>query len=1005
MSSTLLRVAVAIAALCGLATAQPVPIALYEFDEGSGTTVADTSGVSPAVDLTIQDASRVEWGPGFLTLDRARLETVGAATRITDAIVTSGEFSVALWVTQTDTTQDGPARMVSLSMGSSARNFTLGHGGYSSIPDDTYSVRVRTTAQVAGQPEAIGGAGDVELGLQQIVATFNVDDGELRVWVNEDPDIVTTIPGALSNWNNTFRLLVGNEDGSDRPWNGVVHRLAIYDAELGSGDVSALLKSGSGDPDPARVQSVGAEEFAASMPVGGALNATSRNFGIRNASETASVDVRIARSAAWVSTEVDGVDVLEADNYRLGTRRVAKLGISLDQAAVTALGAGTHTATVTVENKTNNIGTYSITVRVLVFEPLPPLPPGPVDLSILPEDRRTIWNPGIYGGVPPDDASAGTFPNGVGPAIQHGATLTPSGGDDRTQIQSALDAAGTAATKASRRFVQLGAGTFNVGSPGLSVPSYVILRGTLAGATRQTVLAQNFEGNFIFLSGGSGTLWTTPVSCVGVQAKGATEIVVSDATGLSVGDVISIDHATDGSFRGPAEGDFLRDIPSPTGRFIGYLTSLWYQRQPYSEGRGVQNLFPDSTERRNISQRCEILEITGNTLKIYDDKLVVHGAPLHSTYYNDPQVYLASGQGEMLRYAGLEDLRIHPFGQNGHRVVFINQAAFCWVDNIEIDGKAQPWSGRHLQLYGQAYRCEIRHSYFHESSSYVQGANGYGIVVGGSENLVEDNVVVTLNKPIVCESTQGGNVIAYNFVDNAVIPDPPRDGQPVIPDQEDGFFQEAAISTHASFCNWDLFEGNQTPNITIDSTHGNNGWEVAFRNWCFGRNGNGYASAYERAISVDGWNWEVTSIGNVLWVPGANAEISPSEVLFTPGLGRSPLSGGPEWVYLIGSNAWNPNNGSKPGADHVDGGTRYPLWPDGFASQWFHRHLDFDYATSTQFVNPESSVSTLPNSLYLESAPAFFDGFTWPWIYPSGESHEQRVLQLPAKVRYDAGVP
>ena len=85
---------------------------------------------------------------------------------------------------------------------------------------------------------------------------------------------------------------------------------------------------------------------------------------------------------------------------------------------------------------------------VLFGAPAPPIPPnpgggfGPVNMDIVPADRRTVWNPGIYGGIPPDNAVLGTFPNGVGPATQHGSTLTPSGGDDRGQISSALSAAG-----------------------------------------------------------------------------------------------------------------------------------------------------------------------------------------------------------------------------------------------------------------------------------------------------------------------------------------------------------------------------------------------------------------------------------------------------------------------------------------------------------------------------------------------------------------------------------
>ena len=46
-------------------------IVLYEFDEGSGATVSDSSGVAQALDLSIADPANVTWSPGYLTIDSA----------------------------------------------------------------------------------------------------------------------------------------------------------------------------------------------------------------------------------------------------------------------------------------------------------------------------------------------------------------------------------------------------------------------------------------------------------------------------------------------------------------------------------------------------------------------------------------------------------------------------------------------------------------------------------------------------------------------------------------------------------------------------------------------------------------------------------------------------------------------------------------------------------------------------------------------------------------------
>jgi hypothetical protein len=343
-------------------------------------------------------------------------------------------------------------------------------------------------------------------------------------------------------------------------------------------------------------------------------------------------------------------------------------------------------------------------------------------------------------------------------------------------------------------------------------------------------------------------------------------------------------------------------------------------------------------------------------------------------------VYRSAGTGDVTRYAGLEDLVVWPNGTSGQRIIGLHQAAFCWVKNVETDGTRNTWSGRHIELYAQTYRCEIRGSYIHGSSNYNQGGNAYGIDYQGSECLIEDNIVRQLNKPIVGENSGGGNVIGYNYVDEAVI------------GSLTNSWQEAAISTHASFCHSDLIEGNHTPNIGSDATHGNNGWITYFRNWATGQNSSGYATTYRRAIFSDGWNREMTSIGNVLWKPGVTINYG----LLTPSTGANPVYNGPTSVYLLGSNAWTPGGGNKPGADN---------WDNGQAAALFHRHMDFDYKSNAQYDNPANAVKTLPDSLYLTTKPDFFGWNPWPWVVPSGSTHVDRVKTLPAKARFDAGTP
>src|SRR5207244_3749155 len=85
--------------------------------------------------------------------------------------------------------------------------------------------------------------------------------------------------------------------------------------------------------------------------------------------------------------------------------------------------------------------------------------------SVLPADRRTLWNPGV------------TYAGGGIPArTDVCASLRPSGGDDTQAIQAALDGCGR------EQVVQLSAGTFNVTGDGLNFrTSHVTLRGAGSG--------------------------------------------------------------------------------------------------------------------------------------------------------------------------------------------------------------------------------------------------------------------------------------------------------------------------------------------------------------------------------------------------------------------------------------------------------------------------------------------------------------------------------------------
>src|SRR5206468_11695385 len=93
-----------------------------------------------------------------------------------------------------------------------------------------------------------------------------------------------------------------------------------------------------------------------------------------------------------------------------------------------------------------------------------------------------------------------------------------------------------------------------------------------------------------------------------------------------------------------------------------------------------------------------------------------------------------------------------------------------------------------------------------------------------------------MNKPLTMRATGGGNVVAYNYVDNAWT-------------SADSRLQETTIDMgHASFPYMELVEGNWAAQIATEAVWGNSGWMTLFRNYASsGPQRTGACEAYQIA--------------------------------------------------------------------------------------------------------------------------------------------------------------
>ena len=222
-------------------------VVLYDFEESRGSTVRDVSGVGTPLDLTIDDTNNVSRRNGALSIDSETIvESSGPATKIINALKATNEITIEAWVQPKNTTQDGPARIVTLSSNTSLRNFTLGQD------DDAYDTRLRTTAASNnGTPSLSTSDGSVTTSLTHVVFTRSHPSGETRIYLNGILAATGSTPSSFSNWDNAHRFALGNEITNNREWLGTFNLVAIYDRALTQSDVSQNFAAGHDGDTPA----------------------------------------------------------------------------------------------------------------------------------------------------------------------------------------------------------------------------------------------------------------------------------------------------------------------------------------------------------------------------------------------------------------------------------------------------------------------------------------------------------------------------------------------------------------------------------------------------------------------------------------------------------------------------------------------------------------------------------------------------------------------------------
>jgi hypothetical protein len=623
----------------------------------------------------------------------------------------------------------------------------------------------------------------------------------------------------------------------------------------------------------------------------------------------------------------------------------------------------------------------------------------------LPPDRITAWNPGLnsVGGVPSATwpiCSATTKP------------LAPLGDnkDDTSRINAAIQACPVGSV------VQLGTGTFlidpeNQGNNFVFVNKGVVLRGAGAGKTIldnpnniPTTTTNNVNGNaadpYPLIIVGPGE-WVNPdgdARCQGLTAyqtqymqllsangvKGSSSVTVADASIFKAGQFVLLDQASGASW----QPDIARNSTYVWASPPDYAVQ-WQVHKPAlggddpvatgvtpsaannyaGSGNGSDAACWFSRQDRPQNEMKQIESVSGNT--------ITFTSPLTMHYLTAQHAELTTYTGGNLpvTYAGVEKMTLKGGGSGA--VEFAN-TAYSWAKNIEV----MNWYGDGVGILS-SFRDELRDSYIHDASWAEPGGAGYAISLSGgsSEILIENNISMVTNKVMVARSSAAGSVVGYNYMDDGYIA------------TDEGWIEIGLNASHMVGSHHVLFEGNQSFNMDSDDTHGNSTHLTYFRN---------YATTMRRTFK-SGYTGDTID-------DAASVNIGPKRAA-----GALTYS---YWMNWVG-NVLGESGVTTAANGYVDDETQTGVWnaeiwllgwnddppytvdPNVASTAIRDGNWDWFLAKQTWLTIPAAAGEAIPDSLYLIKAPAFFEGYTWPWVDPvTGTTYT-----LPAKARFDAGTP
>ncbi|HZR27273.1 MAG TPA: hypothetical protein VFA71_00725 [Terriglobales bacterium] len=412
-----------------------------------------------------------------------------------------------------------------------------------------------------------------------------------------------------------------------------------------------------------------------------------------------------------------------------------------------------------------------------------------------------------------DFSWAGYMGGGVSlPTVPVQRTLNPSGGDDTSAIQAAINAVSALAPDANgfRGAVLLSAGTFHISGTVHINASGVVLRGSGSG-NGGTVISMTGSTGFLAISvQGSGSYSTSNTANFtdSYVPSGVNTINVSSTSGFNVGDNVLI----------------TRTVTAAWVHFMGMDTL-------------VRNGAPQTwlAVGTKITTDRVITAISGNSITI--------DAPLTDSF---DSTFLGTPVGTIAKYTfagrisqdGIEHLKmLAPAGTTAYGAVTMNNIIDAWVQDV-VGQETQ----NAFNVDKNAKRVTLDHVINNISVVQTQAARTGDFSITGTEILVNQcQSNGTGDWPLVTSATGTGPIVILNFTstenggisphqrwttgilsDNGSLPNPPS-GNPGIAYRDRG----TDGSGHGWTSGWSVAWNVTTPDFLVQQPPGT-------ENWCIG---------------------------------------------------------------------------------------------------------------------------------------------------------------------------